>query len=63
MKPDAASLKAYEDRAAAQQQAARLFPRDYRAQAEWLRAMAVVRGTTRGYVFDRPLFRETCNVN
>ena len=43
---------------ALQQRAARLWPDSPALQAEWLRAVAVVRSTRRGWPLDRPLGRQ-----
>lgn len=37
-----------------EQIAARLYPADAYLQAEWVRAVRVVRGTSRGWLLDRP---------
>ena len=38
-----------------QQRAERLFPRNPYLQTEWVRAVLLVRGTSRGWVLERPL--------
>ncbi len=35
--------------------AARLYPYSEALQAEWLRAVSVVRGTSRGWLLDKPV--------
>ncbi len=38
-----------------QERAAALYPRSPYLQAAWIRAVLLVRGTTRGWVLERPL--------
>lgn len=52
MNANAEFLQDWEAREAAQQQAARLYPHNTVLQTEWLRAVDVVRSTTRGWVLD-----------
>ena len=61
MKPAADTLRDHEARIAAEQQAARLYPHSPSLQAEWLRAMQVVRATTRGHVLDTFVKRSSSN--
>lgn len=42
-----------------EQRAERIYPRNPRLQQEWLRAVAVVRATTTGWVLDRPIAKST----
>lgn len=57
---DADDLRAYDQRTASEQKAARLYPHSLQLQVEWLRAVAVVRVTQRGWLLDKPLKRD-CN--
>lgn len=63
MKPTPATLQAHEARTAAEQRAASLWPHQPALQAKWLRAVEIVRSTSRGWRLDNPLTREQCNVN
>ena len=40
-----------------QELAARLYPESAYLQAEWVRAVGVVRGTSRGWLLDKPVPR------
>jgi hypothetical protein len=47
------AIQAHEAREQAMQQAARIYPHSPYLQAEWLRALNVVRATAQGYVLDK----------
>ena len=52
MNANAEFLSAWEEAEALRQQAERLYPRNAALQAEWIKAIGVVRSTTRGWVYD-----------
>lgn len=61
MKPAMQALHDFDEQTAAHQQAARLYPHNPALQAEWLRAMTVVRSTTRGWVLDTFITKAASN--
>ncbi len=46
-------------RAGLEQIAARLYPDSTYLQAEWVRAVSVVRGTSRGWLLERPVAKDS----
>ena len=63
MKPTTAAIQAHEALAAAQEQAARLYPHSPYLQGEWLRALGVVRSSSGGYLLDKQITRENINAH
>ena len=57
--PSADTVAVFE--AAAQKQAERLYPHSPALQAEWLRAVGIVRATSNGWLLDKPITREKRN--